>query len=572
YTFTTRSNDGSRIFVNNQLVVDDWGTHAARDSSGSLALEAGSYPITVEYMQDGGNANIVVSWESSLIPKQTIPSVVLSPVVRATLVAPANDTVDASQNPRLSWVAATSDAKHDLYVGEDADAVGQATTATGNIYKGQLDAATTVVENLEAGKTYYWRVDEVIAGDPQSPIKGNVWSFTTAKYLVLDDFENYNDVDEADPDSDRIYLTWLDGFDSQTNGSTIGYPNPDFLAGEHIVETGFVNGGLQSAPILYDNSGTAVISEALLPVTSHKDWTAEGVDSLVLWYRGTAPQGTFEYDTDRDMYTIAASGTGIGGTSDRFRFAYKQLTGDGVVTVRIDSLVNTNIDAISGVMIRNTLDSGSIFAMCGFRAAGQVLLRWRTTTDSDIAGTVQEPQHPATTVLPHWIRLTRQGDTFTAEHSLDASTWEPIGEPTVVAMNQQVFVGLAVSASVGIANPATTTSELSIPTVSGTVDSAGPFETFMDVGIPINSPDNLYVIVEDSTGATAMVTNPDNPTAAQSPVWKQWSIDLQAIADQSVNLQNIKNLTIGVGDKNGQTTGGTGTLFIDDIGLHDTSP
>ena len=77
---------------------------------------------------------------------------------------------------------------------------------------------------------------------------------------------------------------------------------------------------------------------------------------------------------------------------------------------------------------------------------------------------------------------------------------------------------------------------------------------------------------EDSAGNTAMVMNPDNPTAAQSPVWKQWSIDLQSIANEGVNLQNIKNLTIGVGDKTGQVSDATGTLFIDDIGLHDTSP
>ena len=571
YTFTTRSNDGSRIYVNGQLVVDDWGTHAARDTAGTLDLEAGTYPITVEYMQDGANANIVVSWQSSLISKQAIPSVALSPVVRATLVAPANDAVDVSQSPRLSWAAAASDAKHDLYVGDDADVVAQATTATGGIYKGQMDEATTVVENLEAGKTYYWRVDEVIAGDPQGPIKGNVWSFTTARFLVLDDFENYNDLDEGTPGSDRIYVTWIDGYDSPTiNGSTIGYPSPDFLAGEHIVETGFVNGGLQSGPMLYDNTGTARFSEATLPVTSHSDWTAEGIDSLVLWYRGTASQGSFAYDADKDAYTVAASGTGIAGTSDGFRFAYKQLTGDGVVTARVDSLQNTSDWAVSGVMIRNTLDSGSVFAMCGVRATGQAFLRWRTTEGSDLAGTAEEPPFPATIVLPHWVRLTRQGNTLTAEHSSDEVTWEPIGDPVVVAMNQQVYVGLAVSADVGAANPATTLSALSMPSVTGTVDSAGPFDTFRDVGMPINSPDNLYVIVEDSAGGTALLTNPDNPTALQSPVWKQWSIDLQAIAEKRVDLTSIKSLTIGVGDKTGASVGGTGTLFIDDIGLHDT--
>jgi len=246
------------------------------------------------------------------------------------------------------------------------------------------------------------------------------------------------------------------------------------------------------------------------------------------------------------------------------------LTGDGIVTVRVDSLENTDTWAVSGVMIRNTLDSGSVFAMCGVRAAGQAFFRWRSTADSDIVGTAEEPPFPATIVMPHWVRVKRQGNSFTAEHSSDGTTWEPIGNPAVVAMNQQVFVGLAVSPNVGAENPVTATSVLSMPNVTGTVDVAGPFETFMDVGMPINSPDNLYVIVEDSMGGTALVANPDNPIAVQSPVWKQWSIDLQAIADRNVNLQAVKSLTIGVGDKSGAVAGGTGTLFIDDIGLHDT--
>lgn len=566
YTFTTRSNDGSRVYVNDQLVVNDWGTHVARDTSGTIDLEAGAYPIVVEYMQDGANASIVVSWESSLIPKQPIPSVVLSPVVRAGLVTPSNGAADVSQNPRLSWSVADPDAQHDLYVGDDADAVAQATTATGGIYKGRLDETASVVADLQPGTSYYWRVDEVIAGDPQSPIKGNTWNFTTAPYLVLEDFENYTDLTP-----DRIFETWLDGWDDPSNGSTMGYAEPDFTAGEHFVEVGFVNGGLQSGPMQYDNTGAARISEATLPLTSHTDWTASDVDTLMVSYRGTAPQGDFAYDPDRDRYTITATGTGIGGSADGFRFAYKQLTGDGVITARVDSLDNTNIDAMSGVMVRNTLDAGSVFALCGFRAGGQAILSWRTAADTPIAGTVQEPQHPATIVLPHWFKITRQGNTITAEHSLDGAAWEALGTSTTIALNQQVFVGLAVSANVGAANPATTTSRVTTPTVTGTVDSAGPFDKFLDVGMPTNGADDLYVMVEDTAGRTAVVINPDSPTAVQSSAWTQWAIDLQAIADQGVNLSSIKNLTIGVGSPVASAPGGDGTLFIDDIGLHKTA-
>ena len=574
YTFTTRSNDGSRIYMDDQLVVNDWGTHSARDTSGMLHLEAGAYPIVVEYMQDGANANIVVSWESSLILKQTIPSAVFSPVVRAGLVWPAKGSLDVSQNPRLTWTAANADAMHELFIGDDAGTVAQATTATAGVYKAQLDEATAVVENLEPGKTYYWRIDEVIAGDPQSPIKGNVWSFTTAKYIVIDDIENYNIGD------DQIWYSWIDGLGfgmpgtepySPGNGTDSAVGLED--TGSYTEETIF-HGGRQSLPMAYSNVNVPYYSEIENTFEQPQDWTSaygRDLEQLVLWYRGTASQGNFEYDADKDKYTIAAGGNGIDGTSDGFRFAYKQLTGDSIVTVRVDSLENTETWAVSGVMIRNTLDSGSVFAMCGVRAAGQAFFRWRTTADSELAGTAEEPPFPATIVMPHWVRLKRQGNSFIAEHSSDGTTWKPIGNPAVVVMNQQVFVGLAVSPNVGAENPVTATSVLSMPDVTGTVDVTGPFETFMDVGMPINSPDNLYVIVEDSTGSTAVITNPDNPTAVQSPVWKQWSINLQVIADQNVNLQAVKSLTIGAGDKSSAVAGGNGTLFIDDIGLYDTN-
>jgi len=67
-------------------------------------------------------------------------------------------------------------------------------------------------------------------------------------------------------------------------------------------------------------------------------------------------------------------------------------------------------------------------------------------------------------------------------------------------MNQQVFVGLAVSANVGAANPATTTSRVTTPTVTGILDVTGPFDTFLDVGTPTNGADDLYVMVEDIAG------------------------------------------------------------------------
>jgi hypothetical protein len=91
--------------------------------------------------------------------------------------------------------------------------------------------------------------------------------------------ESYNDINEGEPGSNRIYLAWVDGFDNPAvNGSVVGNTNPPFA------EQTIVHSGNQSMPFAYDN--TVGKSEATLTLTSNRDWTVNGVNSLTIWYRG----------------------------------------------------------------------------------------------------------------------------------------------------------------------------------------------------------------------------------------------------------------------------------------------
>jgi hypothetical protein len=141
---------------------------------------------------------------------------------------PANGAVDVSQALILSWQPAETASSHDIYLGTDADGVNNATTASPE-FKGNKAAGDETLDagSLDWDKTYFWRVDAVYDADPGNPVKGLVWSFTTANFLVVDDFEAYNDLDPDDPASNRIFLAWIDGFDSPTtNGALVGYENP----------------------------------------------------------------------------------------------------------------------------------------------------------------------------------------------------------------------------------------------------------------------------------------------------------------------------------------------------------
>ncbi|GAG13486.1 unnamed protein product, partial [marine sediment metagenome] len=134
---------------------------------------------------------------------------------------------------------------------------------------------------LDLATIYYWRVDEVNNVNPDSPWVGNVWSFTVADFIEIDGFEDYNDWEP-----DRIYETWIDGWGTTTNGSTVGYPDPNFDQGEHFVETTIVHGGGQSMPYFYDNNFK--YSEATMTLSYPRNWTEEGVGVLSLCFYGNA--------------------------------------------------------------------------------------------------------------------------------------------------------------------------------------------------------------------------------------------------------------------------------------------
>ncbi|MBA7611472.1 hypothetical protein ES703_18696 [subsurface metagenome] len=82
--------------------------------------------------------------------------------------------------------------------------------------------------SLDLDMTYYWKINEVNMAETPTTLDGDLWSFTTQQYLVVDDFESYNDLDPTEPESNRIFNAWIDGYEQPTNGSLVGYDVPPF--------------------------------------------------------------------------------------------------------------------------------------------------------------------------------------------------------------------------------------------------------------------------------------------------------------------------------------------------------
>lgn len=85
YTFYLKSDDGSRLWLDGTLLIDNDGVHGMVEKSASRTLTAGSHDLRIEFFENGGGAGLIASWAGPGIAKQIIPASVLSPP--ATLVA-----------------------------------------------------------------------------------------------------------------------------------------------------------------------------------------------------------------------------------------------------------------------------------------------------------------------------------------------------------------------------------------------------------------------------------------------------------------------------------------------------
>ena len=189
----------------------------------------------------------------------------------ASLPKPFDQGLSELEQARLlSWWPGSGASEHHVYVGTNSAAVEDADRSdTTGVYRGrQQTSEYTLPEDVVPGQTLYWRIDEVNADGIVT--KGDLWSFSVADYLVVDDMET----------NEAMWFIWWDGFGDPNNGSEVWFP-----------ESNFVHGGEQSMYLLYDNR-TAPISQILRVWEIPQDWTRMGVQTLSLWIHGDTDNAT----------------------------------------------------------------------------------------------------------------------------------------------------------------------------------------------------------------------------------------------------------------------------------------
>ena len=197
-------------------------------------------------------------------------------------------------------------------------------------------------------------------------------------------------------------------------------------------------------------------------------WSSRDIGSVGLAGSANVVSGT---------WTIDASGANIWTTSDEFRFAYQQVSGDVDIRVRVASLENVDDWSKAGVMIRESLAANSRNAFMLVTPAGTRAFQRRsstggsTTRTTGVAGTA-----------PVWLRLVRQGSTFTGYQSANGTSWTSTGSATI-SMTASVYVGMAVGSRVDSTLATATFTNVTVQTGTSTTTLPAPWVN-RDIGSP----------------------------------------------------------------------------------------
>ncbi|MHC4739603.1 MAG: PA14 domain-containing protein, partial [Planctomycetota bacterium] len=320
YTFYTTSDDGVRLWVDSQSLVDNWTDHSPTENSGTIALTAGvKYDIQMDYYENGGGAVAELRWSSASQAKEIIPQSQLfetagpTPPGQASNPSPANSATDVSIDADLSWTAGADATSRDVYFG----------TSSPGAFQGNQTATTFEPGTLSYNVTYYWRIDEVNAGGTTT---GVVWSFTTeAAPTPPGQATSPVPADSATDVSIAADLSWTAGTNSTSSDVYFGTSSPGTFQGNQTTTT-FDPGTLDYDTTYYwrideiNTGGTTTGNVWSFTTTSVPTYECDNWQSLhPEWifcddFESTDPMvGTgryFEYDDDSGDFVVV-DGIGV---------------------------------------------------------------------------------------------------------------------------------------------------------------------------------------------------------------------------------------------------------------------
>jgi hypothetical protein len=189
--------------------------------------------------------------------------------------SPFDGQTDVLLDATLSWSPGIVAASHDIYLGTSFSAVNDATTSSAQFKDNQAlgNESYDPCDLLQLGQTCYWRIDEV--NPSYATIKGDVWSFTVAECMMVDDMESYC---MGGGCTNQIYDTWIDNWINLTGSIIVLGVDPEP-----------VHAGSQSMNFYYNNDfmfAEVDYSETERAFADPCNWAGAGTGLLTLYFYG----------------------------------------------------------------------------------------------------------------------------------------------------------------------------------------------------------------------------------------------------------------------------------------------
>jgi len=488
---------------------------------------------------------------------QYVPGIKPVPPLKASNPNPVDGALLEQNWATLSWTLGVFATWYDVYLGDNLNDVDN---GTGETFRGNQVATFFTVgfpgfpypDGLVPGTTYYWRIDEVNEADPNSPWKGDIWSFSVAPKKAYDP----DPADEAESVDLNAKLRWTAGLDGVINTVYFGEDFDEVnnaTQGVTTSTTTYGPGPLEREKVYYWRV------DVFDAVETHKGdvWTfttpgAVGnpqptngaidvpMTTILSW---TAADNAASHEVYLGLDKEAVRNAGAGSPEHKGSMAL------GSESFDPSKLLwhTTYYWRVDEVYTANTV-KGPIWS---FTTANSIIIdNFESYTDDDAAGQA---------IWQTWV------DGFGVPDNGAQAGYlvPPYCEQTIVHGGSQSMPLLYVNEA-GVTN----SEALLARTVTRdwTEESVGELSLWFR-GNSDNATEPLYVAVSNAAGAPGVVAHQD-ANAAQSRIWNQWVIPLQAFTDQGINLTNVDKLAIGLGSKGGAATGGMGTMFIDDIRLY----
>ncbi len=461
----------------------------------------------------------------------------------------------------LSWTAGDFAVSHDVYLGDDYDAVSNATPDS-DVFQGNQVATFYVAgfpgfaypDGLVPGTTYYWRIDEVNDADPNSPWKGDVWSFSVPPKTAYnpDPPDGAELVDPNDPT-----LSWTAGFGAKLH--TVYF-------GNDYDEVNNATGGVPAGITIYKPG----------PLEREKVyyWRVDEFDAVAT-YKGDVWSFTTPGAVGNPMPSYGATDVGMNATlswtpSDSAA-SHELYFGTDKETVRNADAGSPEYQGSKALDVASH-DPGLLEA--------DTTYYWRVDEVDDQGKTAKGPLWIFTTGA---FLLIDDFEGYTDDDAAGEAIWQTwidgFGVPDNGAQvgyllpsyaEQTIVHGGSQSMPLLYANDVGVTNSEASMTLSATRDWTQASVSELSLwlrGASGNAAEPLYVALSNSAGAVAIVAY-DDPSAATIRTWIQWLFPLQTFADQGIDLTNVDKMAIGLGSQAGvPAPGGRGTIYVDDIRL-----